>query len=273
MCRIIYYRIIYNIPGLLTLRFSRKFQAWIMCLSDIYVRYLPSCTSIYTLQPYVGYPNNFQTFTPSLVTLLFKWTTRFPKKSKKSTTLFNFMTSVLKWFVLLEKGLCVGLKSEITSYSKARCFISHQDKDSRFTLWVSNTSYPWLRLGKFHTNVNASSYYFSSFFFIYDIGAVLPLLAAKQRVTHSNDWMSTDAEIACPDPHCKTRLRITRVGLRTFSHAEVTVVPLASKHDEASLWIWIWWNWSGCSFLGDEIYWERPRGFLILRHLPNYLND
>lgn len=27
-------------------------------------------------------------------------------------------------------------------------------------------------------------------------GAVLPLLAAKQRVTHPNDWMTTDAEVA-----------------------------------------------------------------------------
>ena len=57
----------------------------------------------------------------------------------------------------------------------------------------------------------------------------MPLLAAKQRVTHANDWMSTDAEIACPDPNCKSRLRIERVGLRTFHHSEVTVVPLASK--------------------------------------------
>ena len=56
--------------------------------------------------------------------------------------------------------------------------------------------------------------------------AVLPLLAAKQRPTHANDWMTTDAEIACPDPHCKSWLRIVRTALRTFSHADVTVVPL-----------------------------------------------
>lgn len=57
-------------------------------------------------------------------------------------------------------------------------------------------------------------------------GAIMPLLAAKQRATHPNDWMSTDAEVACPDPNCKSRLRITRLGLRTFSHAEVTLEPL-----------------------------------------------
>ena len=47
-------------------------------------------------------------------------------------------------------------------------------------------------------------------FSIYSLAAVLPLLAAKQRPTHANDWMTTDAEIACPDPNCSTRLRITR---------------------------------------------------------------
>jgi uncharacterized repeat protein (TIGR04076 family) len=61
---------------------------------------------------------------------------------------------------------------------------------------------------------------------IYSLASVLPLLAAKQRPTHRNDWMTTDAEIACPDPHCGSRLRITRLGLRKFSHAETTAVPL-----------------------------------------------
>ena len=61
---------------------------------------------------------------------------------------------------------------------------------------------------------------------IYSLAAVLPLLAAKQRPTHPNDWMSTDAEIACPDPNCPSRLRITRLAKRVFRHAEVTAVPL-----------------------------------------------
>ena len=61
---------------------------------------------------------------------------------------------------------------------------------------------------------------------IYSLASVLPLLAAKQRPTHRNDWMTTDAEIACPDPNCGSRLKITRLGLRRFSHAETTAVPL-----------------------------------------------
>lgn len=63
-------------------------------------------------------------------------------------------------------------------------------------------------------------------FSIYSLAAVLPLLAAKQRPAHPNDWMSTDAEVACPDPNCPSRFRITRLGRRRFSHAEVTAVPL-----------------------------------------------
>ena len=63
-------------------------------------------------------------------------------------------------------------------------------------------------------------------FSMYSLAALLPLLPAKQRPTHANDWMSTDAEVACPDPHCPTRFRITRLGTRSFSHAETTAVPL-----------------------------------------------
>lgn len=65
-------------------------------------------------------------------------------------------------------------------------------------------------------------------FSIYSLAAVLPLLAAKQRVTEANDWMSTDAEVACPDPGCPSRLRITRLGRRRFLHHEVTATPAAT---------------------------------------------
>lgn len=66
-------------------------------------------------------------------------------------------------------------------------------------------------------------------FSIYSISAVLPLLAAKQRPTHPNDWMTSDAEIACPDPNCASRLRIVRLARRRFSHAETTAVPLPKE--------------------------------------------
>ncbi len=63
-------------------------------------------------------------------------------------------------------------------------------------------------------------------FSMYSLAAILPLLAAKQRVTDPHDWMSTDSEIACPDPHCPTRFRITRLQKRRFSHSQTTAVPL-----------------------------------------------
>ena len=61
---------------------------------------------------------------------------------------------------------------------------------------------------------------------IYSIASVIPFLAAKQRPTHAYDWMTSDAEIACPDPNCPSRLRITRMGLRRFSHAQTTATPM-----------------------------------------------
>ena len=61
---------------------------------------------------------------------------------------------------------------------------------------------------------------------IYSLASVLPLLAAKQRPTAHADWMTSDAEIACPDPNCPSRLRITRLAKRRFTHADTTAVPL-----------------------------------------------
>ena len=61
---------------------------------------------------------------------------------------------------------------------------------------------------------------------LYPLAAILPLLPAKQRDTHPNDWMTTDADIACPDPHCGALFRITRTGRSKFRHSDVTLVPL-----------------------------------------------
>ena len=60
---------------------------------------------------------------------------------------------------------------------------------------------------------------------MYALPALLPLLPAKQRVSDPADWISTDAEIACPDPHCGGRFRVTRGERRWFSHAATTGLP------------------------------------------------
>lgn len=67
---------------------------------------------------------------------------------------------------------------------------------------------------------------------IYPLAALLPLLPAKQRKTHPHDWMSTDMDVACPDPHCGALFRITRIGESTFKHSEVTAVPLHGPESE-----------------------------------------
>jgi len=64
---------------------------------------------------------------------------------------------------------------------------------------------------------------------LYPLAALLPLLPAKQRPTHRNDWMTTDAEVACPDPNCGARFRIRRVRKRRFRHSAVSAVPLKQR--------------------------------------------
>jgi uncharacterized repeat protein (TIGR04076 family) len=66
-------------------------------------------------------------------------------------------------------------------------------------------------------------------FSIFSLGALLPLLAAKQRPVDAHDWMATDMDVACPDPNCSTRFHITRTGKRNFLHSATTAVKLKKK--------------------------------------------
>ena len=72
---------------------------------------------------------------------------------------------------------------------------------------------------------------FGQSFPLYPLAALLPILPAKQRLTDAADWMTTDTDIACPDPHCGGRFRITRIGRRTFRHADVSAVPMPEKNN------------------------------------------
>ena len=67
----------------------------------------------------------------------------------------------------------------------------------------------------------------------YALAALLPLLPAKQRPLQGADWMLSDSLVACPDPNCGARFKISRTGMRTFSHGACTVVPLAQEEDGA----------------------------------------
>ena len=68
-------------------------------------------------------------------------------------------------------------------------------------------------------------------FSMYSLSAILPLLPAKQRELHPNDWMLSDSVIACPDPNCGAKFKITRVGKREFSHAECTVEEIYKEKE------------------------------------------
>ncbi len=61
---------------------------------------------------------------------------------------------------------------------------------------------------------------------IYCLAALLPLIPVKQRSTDPCDWISTDSEIACPDPNCGGIFRILRMKKKRFYHHEVTATPL-----------------------------------------------
>ncbi len=63
-------------------------------------------------------------------------------------------------------------------------------------------------------------------FSLYALAALLPLLPAKQRPLNENDWMATDHIIACPDPNCGAKFRISRIGKRMVERSDTTIVPL-----------------------------------------------
>jgi len=63
-------------------------------------------------------------------------------------------------------------------------------------------------------------------FCLYAIQSTLPLLPAKQRPLHANDWMSTDPRVVCPDPLCGVVMRIDRTERRVLHHGDVSDVPL-----------------------------------------------
>ena len=81
--------------------------------------------------------------------------------------------------------------------------------------------------------VRGENLYFKSDrpFSLYTLAALLPLLPAKQRPLNQYDWMATDHIIACPDPHCGARFKITRIGKQIIERSATTVVPLPEKND------------------------------------------
>jgi uncharacterized repeat protein (TIGR04076 family) len=59
-------------------------------------------------------------------------------------------------------------------------------------------------------------------FSYFNLAAIIPLLAAKQRPNHPNDWIGTDDLIAAPDANCGAIFKIIRIGKRSFKHSETS---------------------------------------------------
>ena len=63
-------------------------------------------------------------------------------------------------------------------------------------------------------------------FSLFALASLLPLLPAKQRQNHPNDFMESDDYIADPDANSGAVYRIRRTGKTTFRHAEVSANPV-----------------------------------------------
>ena len=60
------------------------------------------------------------------------------------------------------------------------------------------------------------------YFCVYALSAVLPLLAAKQRLLSENDWLESDSLVACPDPDERLIMKIERIRKRKMDSEELT---------------------------------------------------
>jgi uncharacterized repeat protein (TIGR04076 family) len=59
-------------------------------------------------------------------------------------------------------------------------------------------------------------------FCMFAIAAVLPLLAAKQRLLAPGDWLEEDSLVACPDPEERLVMRIERTARRRIPTEDLT---------------------------------------------------
>ncbi len=75
-----------------------------------------------------------------------------------------------------------------------------------------------MRVGDFFELKNSSELRIpvDKHFCIYALQSVLPFLPAKQRTLIEGDWLSSDAEFACPDPEERLVMRVERTNSVTL---------------------------------------------------------
>ncbi len=100
-----------------------------------------------------------------------------------------------------------------------------------FREWKQMTD--WAKIGDYF-EVRWENIFFPpwQWFSFYNLAAIIPLLAAKQRITHNNDWMTTDSDISAVDIHCGAIFRISRIGKTIFYHHQVSGEKLNNKTNE-----------------------------------------
>lgn len=59
-------------------------------------------------------------------------------------------------------------------------------------------------------------------FCLYAMNAVFPLIPAKQRRLHENDWLETDMLVSCPDPEERLVMKVERIRRRMMDRDELT---------------------------------------------------
>jgi uncharacterized repeat protein (TIGR04076 family) len=105
------------------------------------------------------------------------------------------------------------LRVDVLRASDGRPMVCRHDEGDYFTV----------------TNDDLLSFPTGKPFPIFPLAALLPLLAAKSRELHPNDWMATDTDIACPDPNCGGVFRISQGSRHTYRHSEQTLVQLSKE--------------------------------------------
>ncbi len=104
--------------------------------------------------------------------------------------------------------------------------------DDRFTLYdlrvtvteIRGRSVCGLRVGDWFEVRNSSRLVLppDHHFCIFALAAVLPLIPAKQRELSSNDWLSADSLVACPDPDEQLVMKIERLSPVTLRRDDLT---------------------------------------------------
>lgn len=56
----------------------------------------------------------------------------------------------------------------------------------------------------------------------YALATLIPYIAAKQRAQDTNDWMSYETDIACPDPKCGALFHFEQIGKREYEYTPIS---------------------------------------------------